>query len=111
MSGSEINNSEKETVLESFPLLTQQLIEAFFYDAFKHRPTLKMICDFLEQNNFNIISLSQQEIEDVLKLIGQYRQNIINDTLILKNIFYYTFYITISPFLLKVMIMIFVSSS
>ena len=71
MSGFEINESEKETVLETFPLLARQLIEACFYDDIERRPTFEMICDILEQNNFNLISLSQQEIEDLSKL--QYR--------------------------------------
>ena len=48
LSGREINNSEKETVLKSFPLLAQQLIEACFYDDLERRPTFEIICDILE---------------------------------------------------------------
>ena len=75
LSGREINDSEKESVIESFPLLAQQLIKTCFYNDLECRPTFEMICDILLQNNFNLISLSQQEIEDVSKLISQYQQN------------------------------------
>lgn len=41
-----------------------------------------MICDVLEEHNFNLISLSQQKIEEVSNLISQYRKKkIINKIL------------------------------
>ena len=74
LSGHEINNSEKETVLQSFTLNAQQLIEKCFCNDIKRRPTFEMILNELEKTNFNLISLSQQEIDEVSKLIAQYKK-------------------------------------
>ena len=60
LSGSEINNSVKEIDLKSFTLLAQQLIESCFDDDLENRTTFEIICNVLEQNKFNLISLSQQ---------------------------------------------------
>ena len=76
LSGHEINNSEKETVLKSFSLPAQQLIEKCFYNNTMLQPTFEMILSNLEKNNFNLISLSQQEIEEVSELITQYKKQI-----------------------------------
>ena len=75
LSGSEINKSVKEKVLKSFILLAQQLIESCF-DDIEDRTKFEIICDVLEQNKFNLISLSQQEFEEVLELICQYKKQI-----------------------------------
>lgn len=76
LSGSEINKSVKEKVLKSFMLLAQQLIESCFDDDFEDRTTFEIICDVLEQNKFNLVPLSQQEFEEVLELIDQYKKQI-----------------------------------
>ena len=78
LSGREINDSEKETIVKSFTLLAQQLIEACFYNDIECRPTFEMICDILEANNFNLIPLSQQEIEEISRLVNLSKQVSIN---------------------------------
>ena len=44
------------------------MIETCIYDDLEHRPTFEMICDILEENNLNLIILSQTKIEDVSKI-------------------------------------------
>lgn len=76
LNGSEINKSVKEKDLKSFTLLAQQLIESCFDDDFEDRTTFEIICNVLEQNKFNLVSLSQQEFEEELELIDQYKKQI-----------------------------------
>ena len=76
LSGTEINNSIKEIDLNSFTLLAQQLIESCFDDDLENRTTFEIICNVLEQNKFNLISLSQQEFEEVFELIDHYKKQI-----------------------------------
>ena len=78
LSGCEFNSSEKEAVLDSFTSSARKLIESCLYDERERRTTFVMICDILDKNIFKLISLSQQETQDVSKLIDQYRKNIIH---------------------------------
>ena len=76
LSGSEINKSVKEIDLKSFTLLAQQLIESCFDDDLENRTSFEITCNVLEQNKFNLISLSQQEFEEFLELLDQYKKQI-----------------------------------
>ena len=54
LSGGEIPEVKNETSLKEFPLLTQQLIGACWFDDIESRPTFEIICEVLEKNNFNL---------------------------------------------------------
>lgn len=60
----------------SFPTLAQQLIEAcWIYDT-NMRPSFESICDILEQNNFDLISLTKSQADEVSILISKYKSQI-----------------------------------
>ena len=65
---------KNETVLNSLDLLANQMISAC-WSQIESRPTFEMICDVLETNNFNLISLSQQEANDLTRMINQYKSH------------------------------------
>ena len=76
LSGGEIPEVKNETSLKEFPLLAQQLIGACWFDDIESRPTFEIICEVLEKNNFNLTSLSQQEINEVSQMINQYKKQV-----------------------------------
>ena len=76
LSGTEINDSIKEKVLKSFTPLAQQLIESCFDDDLENRTSFEIILEVLEQNKFNLVLLSQQEFEEVSKLIEEFKKQI-----------------------------------
>lgn len=59
-----------------FTELAQQLCEACWSVEPKNRPSFGVICDILEQNNFNLASLHPQETERVVILSAQYKKQI-----------------------------------
>lgn len=83
LSGGELPNVDFQNICKGnipiptkFPLLAQQLLEACWDLESKVRPSFSVICNILEQNNFNLALLSQQEIQEVLIIIDQYKANI-----------------------------------
>lgn len=74
LSGGKIFNLKDKNSLTSFPILAQQLINACcFYET---KPSFEKICNILEKKDYNLISLSQQEIQEVKQKIKQYRKQI-----------------------------------
>lgn len=74
LSGGKIFNLKDKNSLTSFPILAQQLINACcFYET---KPSFEIICSILEKKDYNLISLSQQEIQEVKQKIKQYRKQI-----------------------------------
>lgn len=67
-----------ESALSSLPLLAQQLIDACWSDDIESKPTFDIICDVLIENNFNLIALSQNDIQDVKELVREYKEQIPN---------------------------------
>ena len=51
-------------------------MEACFDICFEMKITFEIICKTLEENNFDLIPLSQQEINEVSTMITQYKQQI-----------------------------------
>mgnify|MGYP007097675414 CR=1 FL=1 len=76
LSGGEILEAKNVKVLSKFHLLAQQLIDACWFDEIENRPTFEMICDVLEKNDFNLASLSLQEIQEVSRMINQYKKQV-----------------------------------
>ena len=76
MSGREINEEEQEQLINSFPSLAQQLMEVCVSKSLECKMTFVIICDVLDENNYSIISLSQEEIDEVSTMIAQYKQQL-----------------------------------
>lgn len=56
-----------------FELLAQQLFEACIETESENRPSFSMICNILEENEFKLISMTQQENEELIKMIHNYK--------------------------------------
>lgn len=67
---------ENKQIPKEFSILAQNLIEKCWHEDLFCRPTFEMICDMLEKNEFNLALLSHQEINEVSKIIGQYKMQI-----------------------------------
>ena len=76
LSGGEIPEAKNETSLKEFLFYAQQLIGACWFDDIESRSTFEIICEVLEKNNFNLTSLSQQEINEVSQMINQYKKQV-----------------------------------
>lgn len=74
LSGGKFTKIKNDTVLEFFPLLAKQLVDACWHVDSQSGPTFEIICDVLEKNNFNLVSLSQQEIQEVSQMIVEYKE-------------------------------------
>ena len=72
LSGGE-NVESADVDISKFPLLAKQLIYACCSVQPECRPKFEKICDVLEKNDFNFISLSQHEVQDIKKLIEQHK--------------------------------------
>ena len=77
-SGKNVENADVD--ITKFPLLAKQLIYACCSVQPECRPTFENICDVLEKNDFNLISLSQHEFQDIKKLIEQHKLLINSDS-------------------------------
>lgn len=73
LNGGEDTEIKNEKDLATFSLLGQQLIEACWSAESGSRPTFEIIVDVLEKNDFNLISLSRQESQELSKMIAQYK--------------------------------------
>lgn len=67
---------ENKKIPKEFPLVAQNLIMKCWNADPLCRPTFEMICDILEKNEFNLTSLSHQEILEVSAIIKQYKMRI-----------------------------------
>lgn len=65
-----------EIILNELPLLSQQMIDSYCFTEPEHRPSFENICEVLENNNFNLASLSQNELQEVFQMIHQYKNTI-----------------------------------
>ena len=74
LSGGQMLNLKDENDLTPFPILAQQLINACCF--YENKPSFERICNILEQKNYNLISLSQQETQEVNQKIKQYKKQI-----------------------------------
>ena len=72
LSGGSFPKVKNETVLTSFPLVARKMIEFCWSSEFDCRPTFDIFCEVLQKNNFDLISLSQQEIQEVSRMINQF---------------------------------------
>lgn len=76
LTGGKTTEIKNDTVLSSFHQLAKQLIIACWcFDDDK--PTFEVICQVLEQNDFNLISLSQSEIQEIYQSINQYKNQVL----------------------------------
>lgn len=60
----------------SFVLLVQQLIEACWLFDPRERPSFQIICQILEENNFDLLGLEESECQEVIGYINQYKAKI-----------------------------------
>ena len=74
------NKEKSNEIMTTLPLNARQLIDKCCSIQQECRPTFEMICDDLEKNEFNLISLSREEIQEVQKLIRQHKSLIINES-------------------------------
>lgn len=65
--------------LTHFSLLAQQLLEACFEAEPSNRPNFALICQILEENKFNLASLSEKEIQEISEMIRNYKTRILGD--------------------------------
>ena len=72
LSGGEIPKIKDETVLAPFPLVARKLIQFCWSSEYDCMPTFEIFCEVLQKNDFNLISLSQNEIQEVFQLISQF---------------------------------------
>lgn len=64
------------SIPEKFSLLARQLIDACWSFNQEERPGFSIICNILEQNNFNLTDLTSSQIEDLSAMINEYRKHI-----------------------------------
>lgn len=60
-------------VPDNSEMLTKQLLEACWENEPCKRPRFSIILEILEQNNFNLVSLSDQEKEELLRYFAGYK--------------------------------------
>ena len=60
----------------TFPFLAQQLIEACWIFNPKDRPSFGMICEILDDNDYDLLLLSKNEIKEVTRIISHYKSTI-----------------------------------
>ncbi|KAK8840455.1 hypothetical protein M9Y10_030660 [Tritrichomonas musculus] len=63
-------------VPSSFVLLAKQLIEACWLFDPRERPSFQIICQILEENNFDLLGLEESECQEVVRNINQYKAQI-----------------------------------
>lgn len=76
LSEGQIPDFENNDDIEQFSSLGQQLIRACCFVESEDQPTFKIICDVLEENNFDLLSLSQEEIQEVSEIIEKYKEKL-----------------------------------
>lgn len=59
-----------------FQLLAQQLLEVCCDVKSGNRPSFETICDTLNENDFDLISLNQQEMQETVNMIKNYKSRI-----------------------------------
>ena len=67
---------DDKNVLKPLINLAQQLIFACCSSEIKDRPSFENICDTLAENEFKLVSLSQEEAKEVSRLIKQYKKQV-----------------------------------
>ena len=77
LSQGELKMDINDDDLKSFPLLARQLIEACLCED-ESRPDFTFICEIIEQNNYNLTSLSDQENQKLLSMLSQYKEKMKN---------------------------------
>lgn len=76
LSGGKTAEIKNSSALSTLSLLAQQLIDACWWVELESRPSFEIICEILEKNDFNLASLSQQEIKEVSQMISQYKKQL-----------------------------------
>lgn len=74
----DICEGKTASIPSTFALLAQQLIEACWFFDPDDRPSFEMICQTLEENNFNLLPLEKKDNQEVIRIIDQYRAEIPN---------------------------------
>ena len=77
LSGGEFPENGKESDLKSFHILAQQLMHACWEDDIDCKLSFGIIIDVLGKNDFNLNSLSQQEDQQLLQMITQYKSKVL----------------------------------
>ena len=77
LSGGEFPENGKESDLKSFHILAQQLMHACWEDDIDCKLSFGIIIDVLGKNDFNLNSLSQQEDQQLLQMIRQYKTKVL----------------------------------
>ena len=72
--------SDGENIPKDFSTKSNHLINACWCRELDKRPTFEVICDILENIKFNLLPLSQEEIQEVSSMIDQYKTLIQNDS-------------------------------
>ncbi|KAK8892907.1 Serine/threonine-protein kinase stk11 [Tritrichomonas musculus] len=73
LSSGETTRNKNESTITKFSLLAQQLIEACLCSEPDTQPSFELICEVLTNNDFNLISLTEQEHQELTRKITEYK--------------------------------------
>ena len=73
LSSGETTRNKNESTITTFSLLAQQLIEACLCSEPDTQPSFELICEVLTNNDFNLISLTEQEHQELTRKITEYK--------------------------------------
>ena len=76
LSGGKMPDFNDKDALKQFTVLAKQLITECCASEVEKRPSFESICDILEKNEFKLLSLSQEENQELTQLINQYKKQV-----------------------------------